>query len=135
MSRATGDLLSSSSLLVTVVALLYSVWYSEIMNVLTVTPPRHRADRDESIDSVNSLLKWKAIPVAVAAMVLATLLAPPAIGISAEALINGRGRSYDPVQACFVAVWLLTLLLLATTLTTALRLFFRLRRLKSAATL
>jgi hypothetical protein len=58
----TGDLLSAAGLLVTLVGLLYSVWYGEMNRALAVPVARHRLDREPDIATVRRALFARATP-------------------------------------------------------------------------
>lgn len=124
----TGDLLSAAGLLVSVVGILYGVWYPEIKAACDIAPKRYRADRDPQISSLTSALWSRAVPLAVAMGILVALLAQPAVRVVVGAVRHPGSGPYDPIRACFVAVWLVGLLLLSLICREATRLFLQRRR-------
>lgn len=125
----TGDLLSASSLLTAVLGLLYSIWYAEIQTAGEITVPRRREDRGDATARVQHALRLRAWPLLAASVGLAGILTPPTIDLvtaTARSALVGHFR-YDAIGACFVAVYLLILVLAVA----ALRAVRRLHRLRS----
>lgn len=105
-----GDLLSAASLLLAVVAVLYGLWYPELMAALAIKVPPHKEDRDEPHRRVSSSLFGRAVPLAAGSSVLALVFLPDAISIlliSARNLgVDGLSalRRYDAVRTSFCLV-------------------------------
>ena len=113
----SGDLLSAVSLLATVISLLYSTWYSEIKDAQNVAIGLH--DREPEIQKVQTALRSRASPLLAASVVLTVILVPTFIDVLNQnwnALSNRFDHwHYDPIQACFIAVVLVMILLVVMT--------------------
>jgi hypothetical protein len=108
------SLLSAASLVITMIALLYSVWYPELRRAADVEVRGHEPkDRSPETRQVEGALHRKAWPLLLAAAVPIVVFTPNAFGVIANALATiggGPGASeYDAVQAAFVAVYALSI--------------------------
>lgn len=121
-----GELLSAAALITTVIAILFSLWYPEIeaaMAIKAANRPPFRADRLPEIAHARQTLLTKCMPLSVIAAMPALVFAPEALGVlvrSIDALADPLSR-YDAVAAAFVAVYLLTLVLLVISVAQARR--------------
>ncbi|MEN3068818.1 hypothetical protein [Uliginosibacterium sediminicola] len=108
-----SDLLSASSLLMAIAAILFSLWYADISKALETEPKTHREDNVAARKSVTAILFGKALPVAIMALAVSLIFLPDAIKLAKEswlyytqsgyaALIN----QYDAVKTayCFVTI-------------------------------
>jgi hypothetical protein len=133
-SPVSGDLLSAASLLTTVISLLYSTWYGEIKDARNIQIPLH--DRDPIIRTVRTVLWSRADPLLFAAVLLGAILTPTFVDVIHYDWNVLTGRSthwhYDPVQACFIAVFFVILILVALTASAAWRLTRVLKKLRAA---
>jgi hypothetical protein len=124
-----SDLLSAASLLLTVLGVVYSTWYPEIVNAIGMAIPDHIANRGAVRQMVRAALYGKALPLALAATILTVIFLPDALTIACGALGSFRSlgrsafREYNAVQAAFCLVVVLTAAL-------AVYLFFLVCRLK-----
>jgi hypothetical protein len=125
----SGDLLSAASLLVTLIALLYSTWYGEMTQALEIRIARFRLDREPDVATARRVLLTRAVPLALAAIALVAVLAPPAATVVRDAITQSAGDEYDGVKACFVLVWIIAVGLAAATLQRGLSLLTHYRRL------
>jgi hypothetical protein len=134
LSHVTGDLLSASSFLVAAVGMLYSTWFSEIEGAANTSIPDF--DRDSLQKSTTMTLNTRAYPMLAAASIFLLLLLPPVISIITATAkhIFGDGAigHYDAIHACFIAVYLVTLVLSATIGVATIRLRRHLWRVKTA---
>jgi len=109
-----ADLLSAATLLLTVVGVVYGTWYAEIISAIDVGVPAHAADRGPVRRRVRSALYAKALPLAIAAVILTLLFLPDALVIISSKIhwIRTVGlkalSSYNAVKAAFCFVVLLT---------------------------
>jgi hypothetical protein len=92
-----SDLLSASSLLMAIAAILFGLWYSEIARVLNVKPNQYVEDNAESKRIVTTVFFTKAVPVAFMAFVVALIFLPDAF-----MLVGGSYRAYT--QNAYVAI-------------------------------
>ena len=111
-----GDVLGAASLLATVVAILYSLWYPEISAALRLDRPPMRDDRDTEISDLGKTIWTKALPLAVISGMPPVVFAPDVLGLIGRAvttltLPGGPRFSYNSIDAAFVVVWLLMVIL------------------------
>jgi len=107
-----SDLLSASSLLLTIAAILFSLWYPDISNALQITPNVHSEDNVGARTAVTSVILSKALPVAIVSAGAAIIFIPDTISIVKESLnmlqASGYsiGTNYDAVKTayCFVTI-------------------------------
>ncbi len=109
-----NDILTAASLLLTVVGILYGLWYPEIMATLAQPIPKHVQDRQIPRDKVTAVLTSRAIPLSVAAALVALVFLPESASITAAAVLRLRELgpaaylgAYDTVRTAFCAVELL----------------------------
>lgn len=107
-----SDLLSASSLLMAIAAILFSLWYAEIAKALEILPKTHKEDNVAAKQAVTSVLLSKALPVAMMALAVAFIFLPDALKLASESVrafeqsgIAALGN-YDAVRTayCFVTV-------------------------------
>lgn len=112
-----GDLLSASSLLMAIAAILFSLWYSEIAKALEITPKKHREDNTRELGVVKAVFFSKAIPVTLTALLVALIFLPDAIKLFLESFdvyqTNGWKaiNRYDAVRTAYCFVSLLSTVL------------------------
>lgn len=126
----TGDLLSASSLVLASVALLYATWYDALNQARGTPKKRFRADREPAIEHLTSALRSRALPLLVASVLMAAVLAPPALATAWHAIAEGHGEPYNPTKAAFVIVWLLCCTVATSTASASCSLFVMLRDFK-----
>jgi hypothetical protein len=94
-----------------------TLWWTEIDEGVHIAIEVHEADRGPAKSAVAAKLSRRAFPLALSTCVLCVLLAPPAIAVLVDFFrsVFRHGiytfKSYDAVDALFVAVWLTTLAL------------------------
>jgi len=109
-----SDLLAAASLLLTVLGVVYGTWYSEIINTLGRIVDVHFQNRGPIRGAVRSALYGKALPLAIAAILLTIVFLPDAItivlgGINAvRANWTNAFRQYNAVEAAFCLVVILS---------------------------
>jgi hypothetical protein len=91
-----SDLLSASSLLMAIAAILFSLWYSEIARAIEIAPMQYPEDNIASRQTVTAVLRSKAIPVAMMALAIALIFLP-------DALMLVRASYFGYVQNGFAA--------------------------------
>lgn len=114
-----SDLLSASSLLMAIAAILFSLWYSEITKALDIIPKRYKEDNVAARATVSGVLLSKALPVALMALIIAAIFLPDTINLIGESLNTlcelggGAIKRYNAVKTayCFVSLLSLTLAL------------------------
>lgn len=106
-----SDLLSASSLLMAIAAILFSLWYGDISKTLEISPKVHREDNVGAKKSVSNIIFSKALPVAIMALSVALIFLPDAIKITKESLyiFNAPDNfKYDAVRTAYCFVTLLS---------------------------
>jgi hypothetical protein len=103
-----SDLLSSASLLIAIVTVLYALWYSEIKRGIKDIRPRQNWEKDDFLDVLGILL-LRALPLAVASLGLALVFLKDALiivrnSLKLESNIHDRIMNYDAVSTAFVLV-------------------------------
>jgi len=137
MSTHPGDVLSAVSLLAAIVGLLYSLWYPEMREALAAERMLHRQDREPSIAVVRDAITTRALPLALASFVQVLIFGPDALtAIRNIVKLSGppgqpAAVEYDSVQAAFVAVYAVSVLLATLALAMLWRLRSKLKSLQS----
>lgn len=107
-----SDLLSSASVLLTMIALLYGMWYQEIVKAIETVVQARPQDRAPDRERVKSVFMTKALPLAVAAALLTVVFVPVTIKILVVSVnhVCEHGwkavRDYDAVSTSLVLVTL-----------------------------
>jgi hypothetical protein len=106
-----SDLLSASSLLMAISAILFSLWYGDISKSLEISPKIYSEDNVEAKQLVTTTIFSKALPVAIMALSVALIFLPDAIEITKESFLIYSSNvdepySYDAVRTayCFVTI-------------------------------
>jgi hypothetical protein len=110
-----GDLLSSASLLLTIVTVLYGLWNPGIKDAMDIDPPDYKAQAVKPLNDVNSAIWKRALPLALAAILVALVFAKDAIELiwssyrsySTLGIISTL-KKYDAVGTAFVLVVILS---------------------------
>lgn len=111
-----SDLLSASSLLMAIAAILFSLWYADISKALEIEPKNHSEDNVAAKKAVTAILLSKALPVAIMALTVTLIFLPDAIKITKQSLIIYVSNDfdlvkYDAVRAAYCFVTLLSAVL------------------------
>jgi hypothetical protein len=107
-----SDLLSSASLLLTLIALLYGMWYQEIVAAIDTFVDDQPADRKPGYDRARGVYLTKAMPLAVAAVILTLVFTPETIKVMIGSLEHARADGwraiydYDAVSTSLILVTL-----------------------------
>ena len=132
-----GDILSATALLLTLVGLLYSVWYRELSDALDTKVPEFPEDRKRPLRHVHGVLVTKALPLAALSLGLTLAFLPVAVSITAVSLRlflarpSSYFRSYDPVSTAFILVILVSVFFSNHLVAVLIRLYLLRRRLAS----
>lgn len=105
-----SDLLSAASLLMAVIAILYSLWYPELTEQLNISPKPHKEDNVAACHSVKNALIKKATPLSALALLIAIIFLPDAMKILCDAIstyqsygIKAASR-YNAVKMAYLLV-------------------------------
>ena len=111
-NASTSDLLGAASLALAGLSIFYSLWSPDIETARNTKAKDHRLSRDPQIEAVQQAARTRAIPLAIAAIIVAVMLAPPVINIllsSATGMARDPGqaiRDYNAVEGLLVVTWL-----------------------------
>jgi hypothetical protein len=112
-----SDLLSASSLLLAIAAILFSLWHPEITSALKIIPENHKEDNVGARAVVTSVIVSKALPVAVVSLAVTLIFLPDAIRLTKESfeIFQKIGysvvKNYDAVRTAYCFVTLLSAVL------------------------
>lgn len=113
-----SDLLSAASLLMAVIAIIYSLWYPELAEKLAISPKPHKEDNAASCQAVKISLISKAIPLSILALLIALTFLPDALKIAYEAISiyqNHGAASISLYSAVKMAYFLVSIVSIALT--------------------
>ncbi|MGV7240617.1 hypothetical protein [Caballeronia sp. M23-90] len=112
-----SDLLAAASLLATVVTILYSLWYPELVKILEIRPADFKEDNEHNRSVVRRALRGKAFPLAILAVCVGAVFLPDAVSICVESYEGyaqsgfGQFSRYDAVRTALVLVVAVSILL------------------------
>jgi hypothetical protein len=95
-----ADLLAAASLLLTVVTILYSIWYPEVSEALKLPIDPHPLNNKDAHAKCRALFRWKVFPLAIVATALCFVNFPNALQI----VTDGVAQLHRPVRAGYSAV-------------------------------
>ncbi|HET7231837.1 MAG TPA: hypothetical protein VFJ16_17630 [Longimicrobium sp.] len=110
-----SDKLSAASLLLAIVAVLYGMWYPQLVEALDTPVPEFPAERPKPRKAVEEIRRHRALPLLLAATGVAGVFLPDAVEIAIESLRIlarkriGAVRAYDSVATAFILVEVLSL--------------------------
>ncbi len=105
-----SDLLAAASLLATVIAILFSLWYPELAAASAIVAEERKEDNVANRDRVHAVLTSKAMPLTVFATCVALVFVPDCIKILLDAVsqLGSYGAAvpshYDSVRMAFLLV-------------------------------
>jgi hypothetical protein len=102
MKIVDGDLLSASSLLLAIIGVLYSVWYAEIRQARALDAGANIGITRRRVEEIGMILRSRALPLFLATLVVAAILAVPAYRVARGWVLSPH---YDPIEACFIGVY------------------------------
>ena len=101
--------ISAASLVLAVLAALYTLWLGEVTRALDAPVAADRDNRGGAKKLVRQALLTKAAPLFAASLAAAAIMVPRSWSIVMQAALHGRGTPFNDVKAFF----LLTAVLLA----------------------
>ncbi|RVK90427.1 hypothetical protein CN150_27900 [Sinorhizobium meliloti] len=117
-----ADAISAASLVLAVLAALYTLWLPEVSAALDITPRADRDDRAPQRAQVVTALLTKALPLSIASISATAILMPRGFAIIAEAWEHHAEWAFDDVKAFFVLTFALMLTLAGISATQFIRL-------------
>jgi hypothetical protein len=113
-----ADLLAASSLLLTILTILYSLWYPEIDEAIRRKVSAHPEDREGDYAHCRMVYRTKALPLTLFAIVISVINLPDSFGIlyfAVSQIWSSSPASYDAAKASFVAVFFIMVFLASHT--------------------
>ncbi len=110
----TTDVLTASSTLITVIAILYSLWYYDIDKYSRKELPKHEADRTTIRLTIKSILISKLIPLMLINTFYFIIFLPESINYvikSISLFSSGSPCSFDPIIVSIIFMSILSLIL------------------------
>lgn len=114
-----SDLLSAATLLLTVVGVIYSLWYGEISKAIDdapkIPPSTHPEDRAAPLKKLRDVLHSKAIPLSIASVCVTLVFLPPSAGLVFQfvhrcfQLGPSILKKYDAIATSFITVELFSI--------------------------
>jgi hypothetical protein len=120
-----ADLLAAASLLLTVITILYSLWYPEISAALRSSIADQPINNEKNYRICRPLLLWKSVPLAIFACGIFLINAWDALCIVSHAWSQLRvtpAAAYSAVRTAFVVVVIVLAFLGGHTIAAAIRL-------------
>ena len=121
-SEQLPDAISAASLVLAILAALYTLWLPTVTAALDATPASDPDDRGPQRKQVMSALLTKALPLAFATMASTAILLPRGIAILREIWEHHAEWAFNDVKAFFVLTLVLMLLLAAVSFSQLVRL-------------
>lgn len=110
-SEHLPDAISAASLVLAVLAALYTLWLPAVSAALKIDPAPDKDDRGPQRTEVMLALLTKALPLGIATVAATLILLPRGIAIIAEARVHRTDWVFDDVKAFFLLTLALMLLL------------------------
>jgi hypothetical protein len=133
-----GNLLSASSLLMAIAAIIFSLWYKDITDALALKTilKRYREDNIQSKKVLIEVLYTKALPITIISIIEALIFLPDTIKLIYESLTYYQYvTQYDAVGTAYCFVSLLSIILAFYTTTLVFRLIKLIRKVQSLPTI
>lgn len=118
--------LSAISTIITVIAILYSLWYSEIDKMTNLSMSRFESDRSQKRKEIDQVLKSKSIPLIIINAIFFIIFLPESIKliiISFKNVISGFSCSFDSIIASIIFINILSFLLLYLSISMAIKMY------------
>ena len=115
--------ISAASLVLAVLAALYTLWLGEVGRALDLDPKPDKANRKPQEDQVLSALYTKGLPLFAASLAAVCIMSWRTWLILAECLAHWRDWAYDDVKALFVLTTVLLFIIFIAAAAQAWRLF------------
>lgn len=105
------DAISAASLVLAVLAALYTLWLPQITKALAIKPARDAANRGGQKSEVMSAIVTKAAPLAAASVGATAILSDRFVRIAADVWRHHADWVYDDVKALMTLTYILIALL------------------------
>ena len=105
-----SDILSASSLLLTVIGILYGLWYPVISDVLKGEVKAHALDNRATLECANEVFRYKVLPLLIFSSLLVVIDLPDSIHIVHRAIqlcsqhCSSIWKHYNAVYGSFLLV-------------------------------
>jgi hypothetical protein len=111
MPADLSDAVSAASLVLAVLAALYTLWLPAVSDALGIEPKTDKDDREPQRKQVAMAIRTKAVPLATTTVAASLILLPRGILVVAEAATHWREWSFNDVKALFVLTSVLMVVL------------------------
>jgi len=136
VTSVTGDVIATASLLLAVIAAIFSLWYSEIEKAIGVDEPDHKGARLALRNEITPTVV-KAVPLAAVATLIAAVFLPRTIAISVHSfrlLLEGpHAWRYDDLMMAFLLTEVILVLLAGLCMWMGCKLVIKWNSLRSSA--
>jgi NADH:ubiquinone oxidoreductase subunit 5 (subunit L)/multisubunit Na+/H+ antiporter MnhA subunit len=129
-----GDILSATSLLLTIITVLYGLWSQEIKQATNIDLNIYGEDNSEQYHKVNYVLKYKSFPLLVASLLLTFIISPKALEIinsSITLIIKEIDWEYNTVLAAYIMVWFFSIVISVYSVISTIRLYANKSKIKA----
>ncbi|EMB21557.1 MULTISPECIES: hypothetical protein [Treponema] len=108
-----SDILTSISTVITVIAILYSLWYQDIEKAIAEELPEHKDDQIEPKKRIKTTLINKAIPLFFVSFLFFIIYIPESIGIVKQSIASVQSSSwnYNSTMLAIIFINILSLLI------------------------
>src|SRR5688572_10660845 len=94
-----SDAISAASLVLAVLAALYTLWLPDVSAALGIIPKADPDDRGPQREQVTTALFTKGLPLGIAAIAATSILLPRTVAIMSEAWTHRGDWVFDDVKA------------------------------------
>jgi hypothetical protein len=125
-----SDILESAALILTVIGLLLSIWYNDIVAGLNYPKPFNLADSKPRINAINKALYQKSLPLTLLSGLFSLIFIPEVVNFLDQTifLINQEiPRKYDAAGTAFCLVILTSLIITIVMVVISCRLWKKLK--------
>ena len=105
-----SDTISALSSILTIVAILFGLWYPDIKHAIELKLSKHPEDNELPIKNIRSILSYKAIPLLVINFSAFIIFLPNGISIlfdSVKLVLSDIPCTYDSTKMAFIVMLLL----------------------------
>lgn len=105
-----SDTISALSSILTIVAILFGLWYPDIKHAIELKLSKHPEDNELPIKNIRSILSYKAIPLLVINFSAFIIFLPNGISIlfdSVKLVLSDIPCTYDSAKMAFIVMLLL----------------------------
>lgn len=105
-----SDTISALSSILTIVAILFGLWYPDIKHAIELKLSKHPEDNKLPIKNIRNIMSYKAVPLLVINFIAFIIFLPDGLSIlfdSAKLVLSDIPCAYDSTKMAFIAMLLL----------------------------